>query len=50
MSKRLRGLTPAYKMGRLDEYIVLIFGSVENYERYLRKKLHYAHCYPLRRY
>jgi len=41
MSNRLRGLLPAYRMGRLDEYIKLRFGSFDEYVCYcLRKKLY----------
>ncbi len=38
MGNRLRGLMPAYKVGRLDEYILLRFGSSEDYLIYLVKR------------
>ena len=41
MSNRLRGLIPAYKAGRLDEYIELRFGSFDEYVCYcFRRELH----------
>ena len=40
MSNRLRGLTPAYKAGRLDEYIRLRFGE-GGYQRYVLKRMYH---------
>lgn len=34
----LRGLLPAYKAGRLDEYILLCFGSWDKYLEYVIKR------------
>lgn len=37
--RRLRGILSAYKMGRLDEYIVLVFGSYDNYMDYTLRRM-----------
>lgn len=43
MGNRLRGMVSAYKVGRLDEYIILRFGSYKDYEEYVLRHSWYSY-------
>ncbi len=51
MSSRLRGALPAYKVGRLDEYLTLRFGSKQGYKDYIARRMYgQTHKGALRRF